>query len=181
MLTVSCPKCGSKNRAPEELLGETVKCGKCGHAFVVDSDAATNSGQAPGPAASREPSPPPIPRLAQRPANTWREDLPVESPEDRYPWLMRYLLFIKGVAFLAGAIGCLVGIFTMITGGGLATDPAVKSDHGGTALFFYGILIIGASGLWVVGTLAAVQFIHVIVDIQQGIQILVDRSIVDRT
>jgi S1-C subfamily serine protease len=37
MLSVSCPRCSYKMKAPDELAGKTAKCGKCGHKFVIEA------------------------------------------------------------------------------------------------------------------------------------------------
>jgi DNA-directed RNA polymerase subunit RPC12/RpoP len=37
MLTVSCPQCSNKMRAPDESAGKKAKCGKCGHKFLIEA------------------------------------------------------------------------------------------------------------------------------------------------
>ena len=32
---IACPQCQTKNRIPQEKLGQTAKCGKCGATFVT--------------------------------------------------------------------------------------------------------------------------------------------------
>jgi thioredoxin 2 len=34
-VVIACPQCHTKNRIPEEKLGQTAKCGKCGMTFVT--------------------------------------------------------------------------------------------------------------------------------------------------
>jgi GYF domain 2 len=38
MLSVSCPRCSHKMKAPQELVGRTAKCGNCGETFVIQDD-----------------------------------------------------------------------------------------------------------------------------------------------
>ncbi len=60
MLTVSCPQCDSKMRAPEEYVGKTAKCGGCGHKFVIDGQPAAAIELAPVEPPSRPSAPPPL-------------------------------------------------------------------------------------------------------------------------
>jgi hypothetical protein len=60
MLTVSCPECDRKMRAPEEYVGKTAKCGSCGHKFVIDGTPAPVVELAPVEPPPRPSAPPPF-------------------------------------------------------------------------------------------------------------------------
>jgi hypothetical protein len=60
MLTVSCPQCATKMRAPDEYVGKTAKCGSCGHKFVIDGEPAPVIELAPVEPPPRPSAPPPL-------------------------------------------------------------------------------------------------------------------------
>ena len=37
-LLVLCPECGTKNKTPQEKIGQQAKCGECGASFTVSTD-----------------------------------------------------------------------------------------------------------------------------------------------
>jgi thioredoxin 2 len=37
-LLVSCPECHTKNKVPQDKLGQQAKCGKCGESFTASTD-----------------------------------------------------------------------------------------------------------------------------------------------
>jgi len=64
-MTVSCPTCGARLKAPEDSAGKTVKCPKCGAGMVI-------------PAAA--PPPPPVVTARPRPAPEPEDDQDDEPP-----------------------------------------------------------------------------------------------------
>lgn len=71
-LTINCPHCQAKVRAPETLIGKKVKCPTCKEQFTVDADAAES------PAAA----PPPEPLTFKQEAYTESKPTPPDDADD---------------------------------------------------------------------------------------------------
>jgi hypothetical protein len=65
MLSVSCPRCASKMRAPEEFRGKTAKCGSCGNKFLIDGSPDADIELRPIDPPPSPNSPPPLPPKKQ--------------------------------------------------------------------------------------------------------------------
>jgi DNA-directed RNA polymerase subunit M/transcription elongation factor TFIIS len=101
MLSISCPQCSSKMKAPDELAGKKAKCGKCGFTFVIEA----------APRRESEPEhaqPPPIPSLIERTTN--QTFIPRHPKRDLFSALTSNpLLTITAVATCVMAL-CVVAV-----------------------------------------------------------------------
>lgn len=125
-ITVSCPSCGGKINAPDNLAGRKVKCPKCSAPMMLPSDNAVTEAiqtAAPAPAAPPPPSAPPPRSRPARPAqdDDYYDDEPRDTERIRVRAGGPNGLAIAGmvlgiVGFIMAFIPCLGWVLAIIMG-----------------------------------------------------------------
>jgi hypothetical protein len=149
-LSITCPHCSERVKAPESTIGRRVKCPKCQQAFVVneslavgDADPSTPSAAPPpNPFAALSPDEPAAPLALQPPASSLRPPqlLPQGSFQDfLFFRTMITPMLVQILFFVGSAICVLVGIGTFVVSlvGVLNMPNATSSVY----LVVYGSLV----------------------------------------
>ncbi|MBY0524286.1 MAG: DUF4282 domain-containing protein [Gemmataceae bacterium] len=174
-ITITCPDCDARIRAPDSMQGRPVKCPKCGAQFTADGNGDSGVGPDPIP----EPPPPPPPEPVTREA-LWSEvakapdnhpapsplpvPLPVPAMEQRSPnVVVDFLLFRKLIApvlvqvlFWIGVLGCIV------VGGLMFATVLALLNRGAT----FGIVVwplLSTLAVWFLGPLVIRVFCEVLI------------------
>jgi predicted Zn finger-like uncharacterized protein len=133
-VSVICPSCNARMRAPDSSLGRQVKCPRCQHTFVASAD--------------EEESSPPLPP-PEEPEDF--DDLDEPSRRRRSPasgdsgTLVDFLLFRRMIApwviqliFWLGVVGC-VGYGLVLIVGGLIGAAYSRDAGGGLLLLMFAL------------------------------------------
>jgi hypothetical protein len=123
-IATQCPQCGQRFSAPDQALGQSVRCSQCGNAFIVQSlpgaapPAARNSLSRSGPAAA-----------SSKPAAT--RPVPAKEPAKRSLWLGLVM-----AALFLGGLGTAVFFAWRFFSGGPTLDwkEFVSAEGGFTVL-----------------------------------------------
>ncbi|HEX4073566.1 MAG TPA: hypothetical protein VHX68_20470 [Planctomycetaceae bacterium] len=151
--TVSCPNCSQKLKAPSEAVGKLVRCG-CGHSFVL-------------PGESWEESPAAIDSLPELPTRPKKRGAP---KSERYPWLTWYLRVARTASIGMAVIGVIVS-FLMLVGAILSSGSSPQETG---ALFTSSVLLFFGSIGQCVATLAGVEFVKVVLDVEANTRSLLE-------
>jgi hypothetical protein len=136
-VSVTCPSCNVRMRAPESSLGRQVKCPRCQQNFVASAD-------------EEESSPPPAPPPPHEAPQDF-DDLDEPSRRRRSPTsgasgtLVDFLLFRRMIApwviqliFWLGVVGC-VGYGLVLIVGGLIGAAYSRDAGGGLLLLMFAL------------------------------------------
>jgi hypothetical protein len=175
MISAKCPECSNKMQAPDDFAGRRVKCGKCGHNFVLGAD---ESGASKTIDFFVETVPPP-PSAAGSGGTKSTSVFQANKHEagssaTRYPLLAFYLRIIRIGAILLAIGGAIVAVLMML--GGLMMAMQTETSSGGIQVFFSGLAVAAGTFLEVFGALAVIQFVSVILDMEQHLRSIAQRA-----
>jgi hypothetical protein len=163
MFTIVCPNCSSPMEATDDFAGKRAKCSKCLHVFSVD-DARSVPISAPAAAAHDG---------AKKPS-LFQVNAAETGAAERYPLLALYLRVVRIVATILGAGGALVACALMATGIMMAFQAGSK--YMAADLFLSELGIAAAASLEFIGALAVIQFVYVVLDIEQNTRTIAQRG-----
>lgn len=169
MIRIECPACGHTVRGPASFVGKKIKCKKddCKSVFVV----AEALPEVPDPIVHEAP-------VIEERSNPVLAD-PATKQESKYPNLLRYVQWCKSAAFVQLILLLLVAVFFLIAA---IAQPVISEGPLTSALglmFVLGVvstLIALASYIVYVASMAAIELIYVLLDIEANTRSEVQNS-----
>ena len=193
MITTRCPKCGNETRVPDSIVGKKVRCKDpaCGQvsaaveypdSVLAAAPVAAGPGMAPAnPADLFRPSlPEPEWDIPEEPAPTEkRSSSRGKGSTQKYPNLIRYLGYVQSLARIQLALFLLVAALFLVIS---VAAPIIRNVPFQDAIFpiLSGVLtatLIGLSAyILYVFTMAGVEFVRVIIDIEANTRLMASQS-----
>ena len=163
MIRIECPACGHTVRGPASFVGKKIKCKKddCKSVFVV----AEALPEVPDPIVHEAP----VIEERSNPVLAGPAIDPATKQESKYPNLLRYVQWSKSAAFVQLILLLLVAVFFLIAA---IAQPVISEGPLTSALglmFVQGVvsaLIALASYIVYVASMAAIELIYVLLDIE---------------
>lgn len=97
------------------------------------------------------------------------------SSAQRYPLLSFYLRTVRIGTILLGIGGALASVVLLLLGIMMATQSETASS--GVSLFFSGLAVAIATFVQCMGALALIQFMYVILDMEQHLRLIAQRGV----
>jgi len=149
-IKVVCPHCGKKFQAPEEYAGRNTKCLSCNEQFLIESPSGEQVQERPVPVEKDNRY------VTESGKQTGGDEDVVIEASSKYPNLIKYLGWCKSIARICTALYFIAAIALLV--------EALRLNSLG--LFFAAPLTVGVGYVTYVFTLAGIDFIHVVVDIE---------------
>ena len=175
MLLIRCPMCANETRVPPSILGKKVRCKNpdCGQAFAAVE----------GPAPAAVVAQPVLPEMFSPgtpepgripfddPVSADRPDPQTRTSKPRYPNLVKYLDWGRSIArvqlalFLLLAIGVFLSSWIRPLSNNMPFQQAIVPILTG---LFMSLLISVSAYILYVFTMAGIEFVHVILDVESN-------------
>jgi hypothetical protein len=152
MIAIECPQCAHKMDVPDDLAGKQAKCSKCLHDFPVDGARSVVIAA-------------PIAKLEK--TRFFEFNAAEAEASGRYPVLALYLCFFRIVSTIFGGGGAIIGCVLFIFGFLGSVPPLVLPG--------IGLVVVG--GMEFVVALAFIQFVYVVLDIEQNTRTIAQREV----